>query len=100
MLNALFADHVGSIVEHTLEKASVRLEDTDLLPAINDSNKPVLIVNSDVDNVSPPTYFAFTDNQNVHQLLFRNHSHSSLMVFDGEDVIHIEEWLSQFKNRQ
>jgi len=93
MLNSIFSDHVDDIVTQTMEDASVTLEDTNLLINLNESSKPTLLVNSNIDSVSPPNYFSSVKNKQITKFIFENRAHSSLMVFNREDSSKIEKWL-------
>lgn len=76
-----------------MEDASVTLKETDILINLNESNKPVLLVNSNIDSVSPISYFLPVKNKQLTKLIFENRAHSSLMVFNKEDSSKIEKWL-------
>lgn len=62
---------------------------------MNKTSKPILLVNSNVDSVSPPDYFSSIRNENVKKITLKERSHSSLMVFSKEDADIIERWLVQ-----
>tara|TARA_R110001606_G_scaffold344036_2_gene492694 strand:+ start:341 stop:1318 length:978 start_codon:yes stop_codon:yes gene_type:complete len=93
MLSRFLSEHVDDIVTKTMEDASVTLEETDLLINLNESSKQILLVNSNIDSVSPPNYFLSVKNKQVKKLIFENRAHSSLMVFNKEDSSKIEKWL-------
>ena len=92
-LSSLFSDSVDDIVIHTMNEASVTLEETDLLINLIESSKPVLLINSNVDSISPPSYFSAVTNKQLTKLIFENRAHSSLMVFSQKDASKIEKWL-------
>lgn len=93
ILSRVFSGHIDDIVIQTMEDASVALEETDLLNNLTKTSKPVLLVNSNIDSVSPPSYFLSDKNQQITQFIFKNRAHSSLMVFNKEDSNKIEKWL-------
>ncbi|MGX5202445.1 alpha/beta hydrolase [Aliikangiella sp. IMCC44632] len=92
-LSSIFSENIDSIVTRAMQSVSVILEDTDLLNNLIKVSKPVLLVNSDIDSVSPPGYFQSNKNQQVTQLILKNRTHSSLMVFSKDDSNKIENWL-------
>ncbi|WP_077283712.1 alpha/beta hydrolase [Cognaticolwellia aestuarii] len=92
-LNRFFSDYVDDIVTQTMVNASITLEETDLLINLNESNKPTLLVNSNIDSISPPNYFLSVKNKYLTKLIFEDRAHSSLMVFNKEDSRKIEKWL-------
>ncbi|WP_448556828.1 alpha/beta fold hydrolase [Thalassotalea montiporae] len=93
ILSSLFFDSVDDIVTHTMNDASVTLEETDLLLNLIESSKPALLINSNVDSVSPPSYFSSVANKHLTKLIFEGRVHSSLMVFSQIDASKIEKWL-------
>jgi uncharacterized protein len=95
LLNDMFSEHLDDIVAQAMENASVTLEETDLLVNLNKTLKPTLLVNSNIDSVSPPEYFSSIDNEQLTKFIFKNRVHSSLMVFNKEDASKIELWLSE-----
>lgn len=94
-LNNLLGDNLNDIVSHAMQDAEVTLPETDLLTSINTTDKPVLVINSDVDSVSPPSYFAAIENNAIEKVIFQGRSHSSLMVFDKQDTQLFEQWLTE-----
>lgn len=95
MLNKIFASHLDNIVEQAMKEANVTLPETELLKNVNKTSKPILLVNSNVDSVSPPDYFSAISNENVIKVTLKGRSHSSLMVFSEKDADIIEGWLLQ-----
>jgi esterase/lipase len=93
LLSRFFSKHIDNIVTHAMEDASVTLKETDILINLNESNKAVLLVNSNIDSVSPISYFLPVKNKQLTKLIFENRAHSSLMVFNKEDSSKIEKWL-------
>ena len=93
MLSRVFSGHIDNIVIQTMEDASVALQETDLLNNLTKTSKPVLLVNSNIDSVSPPSYFLSNKNEQIKQFILKNRAHSSLMVFNKEDSNKIEKWL-------
>lgn len=65
----------------------------ELLAKLAYAEKPVLLINSDVDSLSPPAYFSSIENEFIEKVTFKTRSHSSLMVFDRNDVDIVETWL-------
>lgn len=95
ILNSIFSRFIDDIVIQTMKDASVGLQETDLLSNLAKTSKPVLLINSNIDSVSPPGYFQSVENKQVTQLVFKNRAHSSLMVFSTEDAKKIEKWLKE-----
>lgn len=94
LLSRLFYSRIDDIVNQTMADAAVTIEETNLLSKLAYAEKPVLLINSDVDSLSPPAYFSSIQNEFVEKVTFKTRSHSSLMVFDGDDVGEIESWLT------
>ncbi|MCW8108971.1 lysophospholipase [Alteromonas ponticola] len=99
-LSRIFSDHIDDIIIQTMKNASVTLDETDLLNNLTNTRKPVLLVNSNIDSVSPPSYFLSDANSQVTQLIFKNRAHSSLMAFDKQDSSKIEKWLLKLEDVQ
>jgi len=93
LLNKLFQNQLGDIVNQTMTNAKVTVQETDLLYKIKNTEKPVLLINSNLDTLSPPAYFSSIQNKLVEKIVFKNRSHSSLMVFDSNDISEVERWL-------
>lgn len=93
LLSRFFYSRIDDIVSQTMADASVTLQETNLLDKLAATEKPVLLINSDVDSLSPPAYFSPIKNKVVEKLIFKDRSHSSLMVFDSDDADKIESWL-------
>jgi len=98
MLNKVFASHIDDIVSQAMSEVSVSLPETDLLNTLYQTNKAILLVNSNVDSVSPPGYFSSIINENVKKIMSKDRSHSSLMVFSKEDASIVESWLVEQPN--
>lgn len=95
ILNKFFANHIDNMITQAMNEANVTLPETDLLSNTKKSNKPILLVNSNVDPVSEADYFSSVKNDNVKNIILKERSHSSLMVFSKEDANIIEKWLVQ-----
>jgi len=93
LLNKLFQNQLGDIVNQTMINAKVTIQETDLLYKLKGTEKPVLLINSNIDTLSPPAYFSSIQNEQVEKVLFKNRSHSSLMVFGSNDISEVEHWL-------
>jgi pimeloyl-ACP methyl ester carboxylesterase len=93
LLSHFFHSEIDNIVSQAMFEAGVTIQETNLLPKLTETKKPVLLINSDVDSLSPPAYFSSIQNELVKKITFNARSHSSLMVFDRDDVIEIENWL-------
>ncbi len=98
-MNDIFAPHLDEIITVTMEDADVTLQQTDLLSSITATTKPVLIINSDIDIVSPPEYFAHLTSSNIEKEVFNARIHASLMLFDAKDALIIEDWLTRKNNK-
>lgn len=97
LLSSFFYSRIEHMVNQTLANASVTLEETNMLTTLANTEKPVLLINSDVDTLSPPAYFSSVNNNLVKKVMFKNRSHSSLMVFDRNDAGSVEQWLGDIK---
>lgn len=73
--------------------ASVTIDETNMLNILTETEKPVLLINSNVDSLSPPAYFSTVKNNVVEKVVFKDRSHSSLMVFGSDDTGYVEKWL-------
>ena len=93
VLSQFLSKNTEDIVNAALTDANVQLSDTDLLKPLSHSSKPILLINSNVDSVSPPRYFNSVNNERVTKLVFQDRAHASLMVFDSKDAKLIEQWL-------
>lgn len=71
------------------------VEETNVLDKLTETEKPVLLINSDIDSLSPPAYFSAVKNNLVEKVIFKNRSHSSLIVFDRDDAGYVEKWLEE-----
>ena len=93
LLASLLSDNLPQIVELALKNQDVSISDTDIRQPLQTINKPVLIINSDLDSVSPVEYFSAIQNKSVQLTVFENRSHPSLMAFDKDDTSTLEVWL-------
>ncbi len=98
VLNRFLASSMDEIVATSMAQAGVTLADTDIASKLAGVSKPVLVVNSDVDAVSPPGYFAHLHQGSLQVVKFPQRSHGSLIAFDNEDSGVIENWLMQFQD--
>lgn len=94
---SLFSSHLDEIIQYSLSEAKIQLADTDLRTVLQKSEKPVLMVTSDSDPVSPTEYFSVVNKTNITRIVWQNRSHSSLMLFDSKNAEAIETWLAQLK---
>lgn len=94
-LSKVFSGSLDNIVEQSMKDTNVVLTDTDILSKASLIKKPVLVVNSDVDSVSPPEYFSSLESDFITLEVFKGRNHSSLMVFSKEDASLIEKWLKE-----
>lgn len=94
-LNKLFADNLHDITREALQNADIAIESTNILHSLNQINKPTLLINSDVDSVSPTDYFFGLQNPNIQQINFEGRSHPSLISFGNEDVAVFENWMRE-----
>ncbi|WP_210418617.1 alpha/beta hydrolase [Aliikangiella coralliicola] len=84
---------LNDIVESAMNDAGVTLSDTDIIHKIKNSKKPLLVVTSDKDSVSPSNYFSSLSGDNVQLIEFNGRNHPSLIAFSTEDTKVIESWL-------
>jgi pimeloyl-ACP methyl ester carboxylesterase len=93
-LNSMLSEHLDGIVSKALQDQKVTLAETDISHKIANVGKPVLIINSNVDSVSPSEFFSNIENEYVELEIFDNRSHPSLITFGDKDVELIEGWLT------
>lgn len=95
LLKSLFSRSMDNIVSDAMQKRTVSVTDTDVPRMLKKVQKPVLILSSDVDTVSPASAFGKTGNALIQQEIIPERSHPSLIAFDNTDTEIIEGWLKQ-----
>lgn len=93
LLSRFFYSRIDEIVRQTMADASVTIDETNMLNILTETEKPVLLINSNVDSLSPPAYFSTVKNNVVEKVVFKDRSHSSLMVFGSDYTGYVEKWL-------
>ncbi len=94
LLNRLFSGHLDDIVSAAMKKKNISPTETDISEIISQTTEPTLIINSDVDTVSPPDRFAHLDNELIQVEVVKGRSHASLIAFDEYDATTVETWLA------
>ena len=97
-LYKFFANNLDEIVTQTMSEKKLSLDETDIIKQLKQSNKPILMINSDSDTVSPPQYFDEINKTNITKEVFKGRNHPSLIAFDQKDIEVIEQWLDNIKN--
>lgn len=103
MLASVFTSSLSDIVTESMQDAQVTLAETDIIAPLERTKKPILLVTSDSDPVSPSPYFEAVASPKLTHLVWPKRSHSSLMLFDGKDAKILEQWLTDiavFDNTQ
>ena len=99
LFNDLLADDLPQIVNQAMSNKNVSLADTDIRQKLQSVDKPVLILSSDTDSVSPVDYFSEPQNSHVQLMVLRGRTHASLLAFDNADTNKVEKWLSTQLNQ-
>ncbi|GAA0859646.1 alpha/beta hydrolase [Aliiglaciecola litoralis] len=94
-LSEMFSDYMDGIVSKSMADKNVSLQDTNIPMKIKSVRKPILIINSDVDSISPYKHFSHLENHFIQLEMFRGRSHPSLVAFDFADTKIIENWISK-----
>ena len=94
IVDKLFSSSLDDIISTSMNQAGVSLNDTDVVQKIKNTTKPTLIINSDVDSISPVGSFLQAKNQFVQFAVAEGRSHPSLLAFDNVDAALVELWLS------
>jgi pimeloyl-ACP methyl ester carboxylesterase len=79
----------------SLNKIGSKLSDTMIARKIEISKKPVLIIASSSDNISPRNKWSNIDRQNINVLELINRTHESLALISDSEGNDIIKWLKQ-----
>ena len=93
MLNGVLSNDMDDIVSKAMATKNIDPQSTDISLTIANTRKPVLIVNSDVDTVSPIDKFSNLKSEFIQQKIFKGRSHPSLIAFDNDDAKFVESWI-------
>lgn len=94
-VHRLFEEKLEDIVNLSMLQRNVDVTQTDITRLLKTVAKPVLLINSDVDSVSPVEYFSDIDNQSINKQVFNSRSHPSMISFSTDDTALVEAWLKQ-----
>ncbi|WDE10185.1 alpha/beta hydrolase [Thalassomonas haliotis] len=100
MSKLISEQRLGDIVNKAMADAGVTLADTDIIEKAKQVDKPMLIIHSDVDSVSPASYFSQLTSEHIQLAEFRGRSHPSLIAFSKKNAEVVEKWLSGLQNNK
>ncbi|WP_444886262.1 alpha/beta hydrolase [Microbulbifer sp. JMSA008] len=78
-----------------LEKNNINLEDTNIIPLIQSSKTPILLISSDTDRIAPYSDYKSLSQDNIDLVKIHNRNHQSMTTIGDDEHISIIRWLNK-----
>ncbi|WP_444900691.1 alpha/beta hydrolase [Microbulbifer sp. VAAC004] len=78
-----------------LKKNNINLEDTNIIPLIQSSKIPILLISSDTDRIAPYSDYKGLTQDNIDLVKIHNRNHQSMTTIGDDEHISIIRWLNK-----